>query len=541
MPTPPTRTHAGPWTHGQPVAATHHTLPAWLAQQAQARGGSPALTFWDNGAAGTLAPAVHSYTDLHLRSQALATWLHGAGVQTGDRVAWLGWGHPDVVGLLLALARLGAALVPLNHRLAAAEWAQVMADCTPRLLVHDPYWGAQAQALGVTCGVPVHPVPPQFTAAADRGAEPDQATPNSAALLVYTSGTTGRPKGAVHTQANLLANMAIAAQVQGIQSDDRVLTVLPLFHVGGLCIQTLPALYQGAHVHLLARFDASDTLRLIEQVRPTLTLQVPATLKALSEHPRWPDTPLSSLRAVWAGSSPLPTAQIAPVEARGVPVCNVYGATETGPFSIALPPHTGQSPNSCGWPAPGVSVALGPLPGAAQPPGPGEVGELWLRGPNVVTHYWPDQPACDGQGYFHSGDLAHRAPDGSWTVVGRCKDMVISGGENIYPAEVEQALLAVPGVAEVAVLGVPDPQWGEAMVAVVVPRTGLEAPPLTATGLGAALQGRLARYKQPRRYVFLEALPKTALGKVQKHLLAAAVTSGPGVDPAGQPNQQQHR
>jgi acyl-CoA synthetase (AMP-forming)/AMP-acid ligase II len=242
---------------------------------------------------------------------------------------------------------------------------------------------------------------------------------------------------------------------------DTVLTVLPLFHVGGLCIQTLPALSVGAHVRLFARFDAAATLECIATRPPTLTLQVPATLKALTEHPQWAATDLSSLRAVWAGSSLLPPAPLAAFHGRGVPVCNVYGSTETGPFSIALPPEHAQShAGSCGWPAPGVEVQLRDTSGAAV--GTGGVGEICVRGPNVVRHYWPERPACDAEGFFHSGDLGQQAPDGSVTVVGRAKDMVISGGENIYPAEIENLLQLSEHAKDCAGKGAEGPPGGAA-------------------------------------------------------------------------------
>jgi fatty-acyl-CoA synthase len=338
-------------------------------------------------------------------------------------------------------------------------------------------------------------------------------------LLVYTSGTTGQPKGAVHTQAHLLANMAIAAVVQGLCDTDTVLTVLPLFHVGGLCIQTLPALSVGAHVLLHARFDAGATLASIESERPTLTLQVPATLQALNAHPRWKDTDLSSLRAVWAGSSVLPPALLQTVHARGVPVCNVYGSTETGPFSIALPPDQALTQvGSCGWAAPGVEVRL--LNAQGDPVEAGQVGEISVRAPNVVAHYWPQRPARDEQDFFHTGDLARQADDGSFTVVGRAKDMIISGGENIYPAEIENLLSQHPQVVECAVVGQPDTRWGEVVVAAVVWREG-DADDEWIKKLQTHLDGQLARYKWPRRWQRLDALPRTALGKVQKPALKA--------------------
>lgn len=440
--------------------------------------------------------------------QAAAVAWHSWGVRPGDRVAWLGGNHVEQLALLFGLASIGAVLLPLNFRLAPAEWQRLVADCTPRHLVHDAEWAQPARDLAATCGIAAHALEelrvPSATAA------PVHASPDAAALLVYTSGTTGGPKAAVHTQANLLANMAAAAQVQGMGSADTVLTVLPLFHVGGLCIQTLPALYAGARVILHARFHPGETLACIAADRPTLTLQVPATMKALLEHPDWPATDLRCLRAVWAGSSLLPEALVRAFHGRGVPVCNVYGATETGPFSIALPPEAAMDHvGSCGWPAPGVEARCGTPHGDAC--------ELLLRGANVVRRYWPDLPACDAQGWFATGDLAQQDADGSWRIVGRVKDLIISGGENIHPAEIEQALALHPVVLECAAFALPDARWGEVVAVAVVLREGATA---TEDELAAHLQQRLARFKLPRRWFFLPELPKTALGKVQRALLA---------------------
>lgn len=451
-----------------------------------------------------------SYGQLASQAAAAASQLaHGWGVRPGDRVAWLGLNHPAQLVLLFALARLGAMLVPINFRLAPGEWDALMADCQPAHLVHDAAWSQAAQALAQRHGIGCQDAASLQAAAQREG--PDHAAPESAALLVYTSGTTGTPKGAVHTQANLLANMAMASEVQRLQATDVVLTVLPLFHVGGLCIQTLPALYAGAQVVLLARFTPDATFEALARHRPSLTLQVPATMKALVEHPGWPAADLACLRAVWAGSSLLPAALIEAFHQRGVPVCNVYGATETGPFSIALPPalafaHVG----SCGWPAPGVQARLAD-PQAAQ-------GELWLRAPNVVRRYWPDLPAVDAQGWFHTGDLAAQAADGCWRIVGRFKDLIISGGENIHPAEIEAVLGEHPAVLECAAFGLPDATWGEAVAVALVLHPGAQ---VGDDELREFLAPRLARYKLPRHWLRLEALPKTALGKVQRQALAA--------------------
>ncbi len=439
--------------------------------------------------------------------QAAAVAWHAWGVRPGDRVAWLGANHPGQLALLFGLAQIGAALLPLNFRLAPAEWLRRLAECTPGHLVHDADWAQPAGELAAQAGIAAHPV--EALQQEPAAAAPLHAHPDAPALLVSTSGTTGGPKAAVHTQANLLANMRIAAAVQELRRHDTVLTVLPLFHVGGLCIQTLPALYAGARVLLHPRFHPGQALAAIEREQPTLTLLVPATMKALVEHPQWPAADLSSLRAVWAGSSLLPPALVAAFHARGVPVCNVYGTTETGPFSIALPParamdHAG----SCGWPAPEVEAQLGtPI---------GDAAELLLRGPNVARHYWPDRPTCDAQGWFATGDLAQQDADGSWRIVGRARDLIICGGENVHPAEVEEALAEHPAVAECAAFGLPDARWGEVVAVAVVLQPGAS---VGERELAAHLQQRLARFKQPRRWFFVAQLPKTALGKVQRQAL----------------------
>jgi fatty-acyl-CoA synthase len=511
-----------PWPEPAPPlpASSFSTLLAQL------RAGAPstlALSWRDPAVAGAVWQSLDRAALADQVAACASRLAQHHRLQAGDRVAWLGLNHPAVIVLLFALARLGAVLVPLNHRLSPAEWRAVLDDCTPRLLVHDGFFTDAAQSLASDRTTAL-----AWSAVdhAGGGALPPPAdAPGAPLLLVYTSGTTGLPKAAVHTQANLLANMAIAAQVQGLTAGDTVLTVLPLFHVGGLCIQTLPALAAGAHVRLFARFDAAATLHSIAHDRPSLTLQVPATLQALTSHADWAGTDLSSLRAVWAGSSLLPPAPLQAFMARGVPVCNVYGSTETGPFSIALPPaHTADHTGSCGWPVPGVEVKLCDPQG--MPVAPGAVGEVWVRGPNVVARYWPDRAATDAEGFFHSGDLAQQVPDGSFTVVGRAKDMIISGGENIYPAEIENLVAQHPSVAECSVVGQADARWGEVTVAVVVLRPAAASDDWQAA-LQVWLDGRLARYKWPRRWVRLDALPRTALGKVKKAELTDLLRKGP--------------
>ncbi|MEN9417439.1 MAG: hypothetical protein RI988_1059 [Pseudomonadota bacterium] len=443
--------------------------------------------------------------------------LHGLGVRAGDAVGWLAWNGVEGIGLLHACEQLGARVVPLNWRLAAAELASIAEHAGLQLLLHDAACEALARS--------VHALLPAAVARAPGHQAGDL-------MLVYTSGTTGTPKGAVHTAAAMRANVRAAVHTQGLGPGTRTLAVLPMFHVGGLCIQVLPTLAAGGRVMLHPRFDPGAWLRDVRAWRPTTSLLVPATMRAIVEHPDWPTADLSSLEFVSAGSSVVPPVLIEAFHARGVPVVQVYGSTETGPVSIVLPPgEARQHVGKVGRAAPGVRVRLLGPEGRDVPDG--EVGEILVAGDNVMRGYHrePSHPSFQ-RGWFHSGDLAWRDTEGFYEVVGRSKDMVISGGENIYPAEIENLLEGLPGLLECAAVGLPDPQWGEVVVLAVVRAAGDEAGSGGggAPGPGsrcdeptirAALEGRLARYKHPKRIVFVTALPKTALGKVQKSELVA--------------------
>jgi fatty-acyl-CoA synthase len=418
--------------------------------------------------------------------------LRAEGVQRGAIVAWLGHNSWDMLATLVACERLGAVLLPLNWRLTAAELARIVEHAGAGHLMGTPEVQTLAEETLRRTRLAVGPA---------AGVE------DGDLLLVYTSGTTGQPKGAMHTGAGLQANALAAVAAQGFTAATRVLSVLPLFHVGGLCIQTLPALAVGARVSLLPRFEPGAWFDAVEQWRPTTTLLVPAVMKALIEHPRWAVADLSSLAFVNSGSQIVPRALIEAFHARGVPVAQVYGATETGPVSIVLKPeealaHVGM----VGRPALGVHVRLG------------EGGEILLKAPNLMRGYHRSaEPSFDAEGWFHTGDLAVLHADRFYEVVGRSKELIISGGENIHPAEIEALVAEHPAVAECAVVGLPDATWGEVPVLAVVAREGQA---LDAAALLAALAGRLARYKQPRRVVQVAALPKTALGKVQRAELA---------------------
>jgi fatty-acyl-CoA synthase len=463
-----------------------------------------------------------TYPALWQRIESATRALLATGVQPGDRVAWLGFNDPAMLVLLFALSRIGAILLPLNYRLATPEQVAILGHAGVSLLVSDSGHADAAAALATTQGcrlLPATGLATEHAGSSTAWLRGDYASP---VLLVYTSGTTGKPKGALHTQSSLIWNCVISTHAHELTQADHVLSVLPMFHVGGLCIQTLPALHAGATVTLHARFDAAAWLADVAGRRPTLSLMVPATLRAVLDHADFASTDLSSLRFLAAGSSTIPGAMIAAMHARGVPVGQVYGATETGPVSIYLRRADAmQHVGAAGKAGLHVEVKLVNTRGEAVVPG--EVGEIWVRAPNVMYAYWADtdNPAF-ADGWFHTGDLARCDEAGFYEVVGRSKDMIISGGENIYPAEIENLLGDCPEILEAAVVGQPDARWGEVVVAVVVRKPGSV---LDAAGVSQLFEGRLARFKHPKRIVFCEALPKTALGKVQKAGLLASLST----------------
>jgi fatty-acyl-CoA synthase len=431
------------------------------------------------------------------------------GVGPGDRVAVIAHNHPRTLALLFACARLGAMLAPLNWRLAPPELQWIVDDAAPAVLFTDE----SAPALHHP-GMTRRPI----EAPPEPGPAPQPHTRDDV-LLVYTSGATGRPKGVVLTRAAIAANAAFSRHLHGLTEADHVLTVLPLFHVGGLNIQTIPALLTGAAVSLHPRFDPAATIGALAHDRPTLTVLVPATLQAMLRHPAWSAADLSSLRAITTGSTVVQPAVIAPFIARGVPVLQVYGSTETAPIALYTPIGAVYPPTSTGHPGPGAHVRA--VDDEGHPVPPAAAGEIQFQGPQMFDRYWRNPQATQDaftEGWYRTGDIGTQSPDGAWTVHDRKKNVIISGGENIYPAEIERVLHEMPGIAEAAVIGVPDPRWQETPEAHVVLAPGAA---WTEAAVIAHLHTQLARFKAPRRVHFVPSLPRNAMGKVQHHLLAA--------------------
>jgi fatty-acyl-CoA synthase len=341
-------------------------------------------------------------------------------------------------------------------------------------------------------------------------------------LLCYTSGSTGAPKGVVLTQGALFWNAVNSTHMHDLTRADRILTTLPLFHVGGLNIQTLPALHAGATVVLHPKFDPEATLAAIEAEAITLTVLVPAQLEMMLARPQWRSAKLERLRCISTGSMIVPGRLFDAVHARGVPLIQVYGSTETCPIATYITiADAARKAGSAGKAAVHCSVRV--VGDDGRDVAPGASGEIVVKGPNVMSGYL-NAPAATAdamrEGWFHSGDVGHFDEEGFLWVDGRSKDMIISGGENIYPAEIENALAESPDIEEVAVVGRPDAKWGEVVVAIVVPKAGRT---LSDADMQRVLHGRIARFKQPREFVFVDRLPKSALGKVKKDELRRMV------------------
>jgi fatty-acyl-CoA synthase len=454
---------------------------------------------------------------LHERATRLAHALRASGVGRGDRVAYLGPNHPAFLEAFFATGVLGAVFVPLNTRLAAPEIAYQLRDSGARALVHGPSHTALVDGLDVEIGtrVEVGGAYEELLTASPATPIDEAVAPGDVCLIMYTSGTTGRPKGAMLTHANITWNAINVLIDQDVAADEVALVCAPLFHTAGLNMLALPVLLKGGCCVLAESFDPGGALELIERHRVTFMFGVPAMFDRMARHPRWEGAGLSSLRMLSCGGAPVPTSLIAAYQERGLTFLQGYGMTETAPGALIVDAeHAVSKAGSAGVPHffGDVRVVRPDLTPAAV----GETGEILVGGPQVMAGYWglPEQTAAVlADGWFRSGDAARVDEDGYVTVVDRIKDMIISGGENVYPAEVEDALLAHPDVVECAVIGVPDEKWGEVGRAVVVARDGVALEPADVL---ASLEGRLARFKIPKSLVVAAALPRTASGKLLK-------------------------
>jgi long-chain acyl-CoA synthetase len=476
-----------------------------------------------------------SYAELDERSSRLAQALLARGVGAGTRVAYLDRSSPEVVELLFAASKVGAVLVPLNWRLAPPELAAVLEDAQAPALIAGPAFREVAvdvlRRLSPAPGLIVVGEGYERWLAAHEPRDPGaRGEAGDVIVQMYTSGTTGVPKGVLTTHGNL----AVTAQTSmrwGFDDRSVSLTPLPMFHIGGIG-WAYCGLWHGATTVLVSEFDAEDVLDILERRAVTNAVLVPTMLQMLTAVPGAAGRDYSALRSIAYGAAPITTTVLkASLRTFGCGLFGLYGLTESTGGVVALEPedHDPGGPRehllrSAGRPYPWVELSIAE-PVSGRPLGPREVGEVWLRGPNITPGYFnrPDETAAalTPDGWLRTGDGGYVDEDGFLFLTDRIKDMIVSGGENVYPVEVEEALAQHAGVADVAVIGVPDPRWGEAVKALVVPRPGARP---AAEDLIAFARERLAGYKLPRSVDFVAELPRTPSGKVLKRELRKRYT-----------------
>ena len=495
---------------------------AIFAGQAQRTPEAPFLILGDG--------TVMTYAAALARTARIANLLEAQGVKVGDRVAVQVEKSPDTLLTYLAALRTGAVYLPLNTAYTAAEIAYFLGDAEPRLFIHRPEDEAEMAGLAVDL-----PGMVRLTLGAEgRGSLADgadaqgeertgpdfAASARDLAAILYTSGTTGRSKGAMLSHDNLASNAVMLADYWRFTSEDVLLHALPVFHTHGLFVATNTIVVAGASMIFLPRFDVRELIRLMP--RATTLMGVPTFYSRLLGEADFTRDVAASMRLFISGSAPLSAETHKDFSSRtGHAILERYGMTETN-MNTSNPYDGDRVPGSVGFPLPGVELRI------TDPEAPagkvrvlpqGEVGVIEVRGPNVFSGYWrqPEKTAEElrADGWFITGDMARVDERGYVHIVGRAKDLIICGGFNVYPAEVEALLDEVPGIAESAVIGVPHPDMGEGVVAVVA----ASDPALDEAAVLAALDGKLARFKQPRRVMFLAELPRNSMGKIQKNQL----------------------
>jgi len=470
-----------------------------------------------------------SYRDLNRRACAIARWLgREAEVSAGDRAACLSVNRLEYLDLFFACGKLGAILVPLNFRLPEPALLELVEDCQPRCLVADAPWhalGSSCQAKGLVQRV-IDIGEGGLGSIAERQAEQElpirQAGIEEIAMILYTSGTTGRSKGAMVSWRQIhwnAVNTTIGLQLT--QGDSSFLNT-PLYHTGGWHVLFTPLMHLGGRVVLQKQFDAASCNDLITRERITILFGIPTTLRMMMEAPNFAGADFSSLRFAICGGEPCPAPVIRVYQEKGVPVRQGYGLTEAGPNCFSLPAEDAiQKEGSVGFPNFHVETRIEKEDGATA--GPDEVGELLIRGPHTFSGYWNNAAATRetlADGWVRTGDLFRRDTDGYHYVVGRKKEMFISGGENVYPAQVEKVLYRHPAIAQAAVIGVPDPRWGEVGCAFLVLRSQMET-----RDLADWCRGFLGGYQCPKHFVVRENLPLGDSGKIDKNALRTAAVA----------------
>jgi fatty-acyl-CoA synthase len=474
----------------------------------------------------------YTYREFNQRANRLANgWKNTWGIQKGDRIGILAKNCSEYFEALFAVTKLGAILVPINTRLTGSELAYIFKDCQPRGLIlgKDFVEVFRNEKLDVNIkdcllldGAREDRMIPYenfLETSDDRTPEiEDPMNLDDPQVILYTSGTTGYPKGAIQTHGNILFNSLNANLALDIVSTDIFLCGLPLFHTGGLHVQTTPTLHAGGTVVIMRSFDAGEALKMIDEGKVNTVFFVYTMWQFMCEHEDFHRTNFSGLRMAWSGGGPCPLPVLEAFQDKGVPLSQGYGLTEAGPDATILPAEDSiRKLGSIGKSAFHNTIRIVNDNGIEV--SQGEVGEILLRGPTVTPGYW-NKPEATAEslkrGWFHTGDLAFMDEEGYYFIVDRKKDMIISGGENIYPAEIEKVIYQHPKVAKVAVVGVPHERWGEVGHAVVCPKTGEK---ITEEEIINFLLDKLARFKIPKSVSFMDELPQSPSGKILKRVL----------------------
>jgi fatty-acyl-CoA synthase len=468
-----------------------------------------------------------SYAQFDARIARLASHLREKlAIKRGDRVAVLALNTTDTLEVQFACGRLGAVFLPLNTRLTVPELHYIVGDAAPSLMIHDTELAETALSVARLCKVAstLSLGPGGTYEAAIAAAKPLSAceivTLDDISTIMYTSGTTGQPKGAIITHGMTFWNCVNLGGPAYISPSSVLLTVLPLFHTGGLNCYTNPVLHSGGTVLIMRAFDPGQALALISDPaqRINVFFGVPSIYQFMAQHPAFATADFSRLAIGGVGGAPMPVPLLKTWEARGVALQQGYGMTETSPAVLTLDREDAvRKAGSSGKPVLHTEVRIVRPDGADA--AVGELGELWVKGPNVTPGYWnrPDANASSfTDGWLHTGDATRVDEDGFYYIVDRWKDMYISGGENVYPAEVESVLHQLDAIAEAAIIGVPDAQWGEVGLAIVAVKPGHT---LSEAEIHAHCAANLARFKCPRLIRFVDALPRNATGKIHKPTL----------------------
>lgn len=466
-----------------------------------------------------------SYGALNERCNRGANYVSSLGIQPGDRVAVLAHNTSDTIELMFACQKLGAIFVPLNWRLAPPEVRVVLDDCRPNVLFYGHALTDLATELAQGLGITHVSMRDGEDSDYERGlqaASPvatfhTQLHHDDTWIIMYTSGTTGTPKGACITHGNVLFSCINQSLKFNLSSNSRCLTVLPLFHVGGLFLFATFLMHMGGSAVIVRQFDPGTCLDLLanKKLRITDIFGVPTIFLFMSQLPEFADANLSHIARVMVGGAPAPLELLKAYTKKGVPIGQGFGMTETATTGTALSAYGSLDKlGSSGLPALHASIRIVDVEGADV--AAGEVGEIWIKGPAISPGYW-NRPEANAtsftDGWFHTGDAARMDEDGYVYIVDRWKDMFITGGENVYPAEIENVLFQLSGVAEAAVIGVPDERWGEVGCAFVVPKLGDS---LDAEIVAQHCRAKLASYKAPKHVIFLEELPHNPAGKIVK-------------------------